>query len=70
MGKVHIFWDNSNIHYVGLNNVFPLKEPGEKGNYLEPILKDCSNWRTEIGTLVKLILLVVSLQKVTSYGSI
>lgn len=23
-----IFWDNSNIHYAGLNHVFPVKEPG------------------------------------------
>ena len=28
MSMVHIFWDNSNIHFVGLNTVFPLKEPG------------------------------------------
>ncbi len=27
---MYIFWDNSNIHYVGLNQVFPQKEPGEK----------------------------------------
>ncbi len=26
---MYIFWDNSNIHYAGLNHVFPLKEPNE-----------------------------------------
>lgn len=30
MEKVNIFWDNSNIHYGGLNHVFPIKEPGEQ----------------------------------------
>ena len=25
---MYIFWDNSNIHYAGLNQVFPYKEPG------------------------------------------
>lgn len=25
---MYIFWDNSNIHYAGLNQVFPKKEPG------------------------------------------
>lgn len=25
---MYIFWDNSNIHYAGLNQVFPVKEPG------------------------------------------
>lgn len=29
MGKTHIFWDNSNIHFVGRNMVMPLIEPGE-----------------------------------------
>lgn len=29
MSKVHVFWDNSNIHFVGLNNIFPIKEPHE-----------------------------------------
>ncbi|WP_378210020.1 NYN domain-containing protein [Anoxybacteroides rupiense] len=29
MPKVHIFWDNSNIHFVGRNNVMPKKEPNE-----------------------------------------
>lgn len=24
---MYIFWDNSNIHYAGLNQVFPIKEP-------------------------------------------
>lgn len=24
---MYIFWDNSNIHYAGLNKVFPIKEP-------------------------------------------
>lgn len=34
MSKVHIFWDNSNIHFVGLNNVMPIKEPGhDRGDY-------------------------------------
>ena len=29
-----IFWDNSNIHYSGLDSVFPLFEPGkERGIY-------------------------------------
>ena len=27
MAKVFIIWDNSNIHYGGLNQVFPIKEP-------------------------------------------
>jgi len=30
MAKVFIIWDNSNIHYGGLNQVFPHKEPGIK----------------------------------------
>lgn len=25
---MYIFWDNSNIHYAGLNHVRPLLEPG------------------------------------------
>lgn len=25
---MYIFWDNSNIHYAGLDQVFPVKEPG------------------------------------------
>lgn len=27
MSKVFIIWDNSNIHYGGLNQVFPVQEP-------------------------------------------
>lgn len=27
--KVYIIWDNSNIHYGGLNHVFPQKEAGQ-----------------------------------------
>ena len=27
---VYIIWDNSNIHYGGLNQVFPIKEPGQQ----------------------------------------
>lgn len=27
MSKVHIFWDNSNIHYVGLNQIVKTMEP-------------------------------------------
>lgn len=27
---MYIFWDNSNIHYAGLDHVFPLKEPKER----------------------------------------
>lgn len=30
MAKVYIIWDNSNIHYGGLNQVFPIKEPGQQ----------------------------------------
>lgn len=30
MDKVYIVWDNSNIHYGGLNQVFPTKEPGQQ----------------------------------------
>jgi hypothetical protein len=29
VSNVHIFWDNSNIHIVGLRNVMPLFEPNE-----------------------------------------
>lgn len=29
MGKVHVFWDNSNIHYAGLNHVMRIFEPDE-----------------------------------------
>jgi hypothetical protein len=29
MSRVHIFWDNSNIHIVGLRNVMGLIEPSE-----------------------------------------
>jgi len=27
---MYLFWDNSNIHYSGLNEVFPKKEPGKQ----------------------------------------
>lgn len=27
---MYIFWDNSNIHYAGLDQVFPMKEPGKQ----------------------------------------
>ena len=31
---MYIFWDNSNIHYAGLNHVFPTKDPAAiKENY-------------------------------------
>lgn len=30
MAKIYIIWDNSNIHYGGLDNVFPVQEPTEK----------------------------------------
>ena len=40
-----LFWDNSNIHYSGLNQVFPLLEPGiERGKY-----------RTEFKNLFELV---------------
>lgn len=29
MEKLFVIWDNSNVHYGGLNQVFPVKEPGE-----------------------------------------
>lgn len=29
MEKVYIVWDNSNIHYGGLDHVFPIKEPDQ-----------------------------------------
>lgn len=28
---MHIFWDNSNIYYSGLNQIQPKREPGESG---------------------------------------
>lgn len=39
MAKVYIIWDNSNIHYGGLNQVFPIKEPGQQKSYIELIFK-------------------------------
>ena len=31
---MYLFWDNSNIHYSGLNTVYPMLEPGkERGIY-------------------------------------
>jgi hypothetical protein len=27
MSKVHVFWDNSNIHFVGLNQIVGVREP-------------------------------------------
>ena len=35
MAKVYIIWDNSNIHYGGLNQVFPIKEPGQQKEFYE-----------------------------------
>ena len=31
MSKVYIIWDNSNIYYGGLNQVYPVKEPDKQG---------------------------------------
>lgn len=45
MDKVFIIWDNSNIHYGGLNQVFPNKEPGEAREL----------YRTHFLNLVKLV---------------
>lgn len=39
MSKVNIFWDNSNIHFVGLNNVMPVKEPNENSKAFRSYFK-------------------------------
>jgi len=42
---MYIFWDNSNIHYAGLNQVMPLKEPTAKKE----------SYRTFFSGLLKLV---------------
>ena len=37
MAKVYIIWDNSNIHYGGLNKCFQLKNLDSKKSYIELI---------------------------------
>ncbi len=47
---MYIFWDNSNIHYAGLNHVLPLKEPGADKKlyrtYFKGLLNLVQNGRT------------------------
>lgn len=43
---MYIFWDNSNIHYAGLNQIFPVKEAG--------IRKEL--YRTHFSNLLKLVM--------------
>ena len=43
---MYVFWDNSNIHYAGLNHVFPWKEPGI----------DKKRYRTYFSGLLELVL--------------
>lgn len=46
----YIFWDNSNIHYAGLNSVLPIKEPtvdrGKYRTYFKGLLSLVSRGRT------------------------
>lgn len=47
---MYIFWDNSNIHYAGLNRVLPIKEPdvdpGSYRTYFKGLLNLVSRGRT------------------------
>lgn len=47
---MYIFWDNSNIHYAGLNSVLPIKEPtvdrGKYRTYFKGLLSLVSRGRT------------------------
>lgn len=47
---MYIFWDNSNIHYAGLNSVLPVKEPdvdrGRYRTYFKGLLNLVSRGRT------------------------
>ncbi len=47
---MYIFWDNSNIHYAGLNHVRPIKEPGAVKEtyrtYFKGLLDLVTNGRT------------------------
>lgn len=45
MEKICVIWDNSNIHYGGLNQVFPIKEPTEQKEL----------YRTNFTNLLKLV---------------
>lgn len=45
MAKVYIIWDNSNIHYGGLNQVFPIKEPGQQKEFIKIF---CENWQNPV----------------------
>lgn len=59
MKKVNIFWDNSNIHYGGLNQVFPVKEPGKQKEL----------YRTHFSNLLKLVVQGRPIGKVFFVGS-
>lgn len=39
MSKVHVFWDNSNIHYVGLNQIVTKFEPNENSKLFRTYFK-------------------------------
>lgn len=65
---MYIFWDNSNIHYAGLDHVFPSKEPGEKGNCIGHTSLIYWIWFLMAEKLKIYFSLVVSRQKATHYG--
>lgn len=57
---MYIFWDNSNIHYAGLNSVLPIKEPDV----------DPGSYRTYFKGLLNLVSRGRAIDKVYFAGSI
>lgn len=57
---MYVFWDNSNIHYAGLNHVFPWKEPGI----------DKKRYRTYFSGLLELVLQGRPLDNIYFAGSV
>lgn len=57
---MYVFWDNSNIHYAGLNHVFPWKEPGI----------DKKRYRTYFRGLLELVLQGRTLEDIYFAGSV
>lgn len=58
-GKLYVIWDNSNIHYGGLNQVFPSMEPGESKE----------RYRTNFMALLQLVRNNRPIEKVYFVGS-
>ena len=57
---MYIFWDNSNIHYAGLNQVLPFKEPGA----------DPSRYRTYFKGLLDLVVNGRDIDEIYFSGSV